>query len=101
MKEKRDEIRPETESALRKFLKSEISTIVFFIGFVSSIIWFCAGIQKNIALMQKDIDLIQTNHLVHVQADIKEIKDGDIVRDTKIDTLGNNIIKIMTKLGIE
>lgn len=64
-----------TEGKLRKFLKDEVSSIIFFIGFVASIIWFSAGIRQDIALIQKDLSIIRTNELVHIQNGIDENKE--------------------------
>ena len=35
-----------------------------------------AAINTDVSLIKKDIEIINTNHLTHIQADIKEIKAG-------------------------
>jgi hypothetical protein len=36
-----------------------------------------AAINTDVSLIKKDIEVINTNHLVHLQADINEIKEVD------------------------
>ena len=91
----------DTESKLRKFLKDEISTVLLFIGFISTIILFTAGIQQDIALIQKDINIINTNHLTHIQAAVEENAEKNKEQDDCLKEISDNLIKIMVHMGIE
>ena len=91
----------DTESKFRKFLKDEVSTVIFFIGFISTIIWFTAGVKQDIALIQKDINIINTNHLTHIQASIEENTEKNKEQDDCLKEINDNLIKIMVHMGID
>lgn len=92
------------ESQIRRVLFSEASIVAIIVGTVFTIFnFFFSPVSSNstqIKLMQKDINLIQTNHLVHIQDDIEEIKEhekGEAEKwdrlETRLDTLKELIIE--------
>lgn len=60
---------------LRNILSSEVKFIIGIVVFVLGGVAPYYSIKQDIALIQKDIEIINSNHLSHVQDLTQEIKD--------------------------
>lgn len=73
------ELRASEERTIKKVLKENASNLIWITGIVFSFIMFVVIPQQeaktSIALIQKDISTINTNHLTHLQNFADEIKD--------------------------
>jgi hypothetical protein len=76
---------PETdnrENLFRKYLYNEITAVVALIGITFGVInWVnnpTIEIEKNVALIQRDIENINANHLMHIQDIVSDMKDLQI-----------------------
>lgn len=87
-----------TAEKFRKVLFNEVTFIASIIAIVIGVVLFIMGpdaeLQQDVALIKQSINTIETNHLIDLEADIKENKDAIDVLDDKID-------KIMIHLGVE
>ena len=71
----------ETESLITKVLKSQVGSLVSVISFLVLIFVPYFGIKQDIALIQKDISIINSNHEAHIQdilAQLQELKKDEI-----------------------
>ena len=93
------------ESKIRKVLFNEIT---FFIAVCSVVIGVALFITKpddqmrqDIALIQKDIQIINSNHLATAQKGIDELKGENKILRNRCEEMDKKLIKIMVKLGID
>lgn len=99
------ELNGNEESKIRKVIKENALTLIFLTGTVFSFIMFVVIPQQetktSIALIQKDIATINTNHLTHLQTyaeEIKELKEHEAENEKTQTLLMEKIIKIDTTL---
>lgn len=96
------------EGKIRKVLFNEVTFFIAICSVVLGVALFITRpdtqMQQDIALIQKDIYLINTNHLTTVENNAQRLKeiqaDVDKLED-KTAELDRKLIKIMVKLGIE
>jgi hypothetical protein len=93
------------ESKIRKVIKENALTLIFLTGTVFSFIMFVVIPQQetktSIALIQKDIAVINTNHLTHLQTyaeEIKTLKEQEAEDEKEQTELMKQIIKIQTEV---
>jgi len=86
----------------RKMLFNEVSLIVAICGVVIGILLFftkpSTENQQSIALIEQRLDVIENNHLTHLQNGLSEIKDDCNEMDDKINELDKKIERILTIL---
>ena len=74
---------PTTESTIKKVLTTEVKFVIGLIVFVLGGVAPYYQMKQDIALIQKDISIINTNHEAHIQdilKNIEEIKKQEIQR---------------------
>jgi len=93
------------ESKIRKVIKENALTLIFLTGTVFSFIMFVVIPQQetktSIALIQKDIAVINSNHLTHLQTyaeEIKALKEQEAEDEKEQTELMKQIIKIQTEV---
>jgi hypothetical protein len=90
------------ESFIRKCLKSEISTLIsIVVATVAFVGWFYANSSNSheeIAMIKKDIEIINTNHLTHIQNDIAELKEDGKKNATDHSEIDKKLERILTIL---
>ena len=60
-----------TDSAVRRILKNDITILIsIIVGVYAFVTLIILPLKSN----EKEIDIIKTNHLVHIEASINEIK---------------------------
>jgi hypothetical protein len=64
-----------TSNLVRAVLSSEVKFVLGIIGFVIGVVAPYYQMKQDVALIQKDIAIINTNHMAHVQDLSQEIKD--------------------------
>ena len=73
------ELRASEERTIKKVLKENATALVWVTGVIFGFIMFVVIPQQetktSIALIQKDISTINTNHLTHLQSYAEDIKD--------------------------
>ena len=88
---------------MRKILFHEVSVIIYIIGIVFSFIMFVIRpnyeIKEQISLIKQSVHVIETNHLTHIQKSLEEQSDINKKQDEKINSINNNITKILTILN--
>lgn len=86
------------ESKIRKVLFNEVSFFISIIAVVIGCVLFISGpdaeMKMDIALMQQSIEVIESNHLKTIQADINKLK----VIETDIKEVKDEIAEINIKL---
>jgi hypothetical protein len=78
---------------IRQVLTTEVKYIVAIAVFVFGVAKPYYGMKEDIALIQKDISVINANHEVHIQdifQEIKEIKAQELDLQRQIILLNNN-----------
>ena len=92
------------ESKVRKLLYNEISFFIAIIGVAVGIVLFITGpdaqTKTDIEVMKTQIETIKTNDLEHIQSSLYRIEADQDKNEIKISDMNENIIKIMTSLGI-
>lgn len=82
------------ESKLGKFIRSEIGFIITLVVFIFGVVVPYFQIRQDIALIQKDISIINSNHEQHIQDILQEIsamkKEQQVQRETLILLLSRN-----------
>lgn len=63
------------DNDIRSKLTSEVKFIISIVAFVLGGVAPYYSIKQDIALIQKDIEVINSNHMAHVQDLTQEIKD--------------------------
>ena len=56
------------------WLTEEIKFLIMLGTFMASIVFAYSKLHEQQALLTQRVDIIETNHLVHIQTDIKEMK---------------------------
>lgn len=64
-------------SRIRKVLTSDLGLIMQVAIPIVTVVFFSAGISKDIEYIKQEIVTINTNHLTHMQTAIEEIKDNE------------------------
>lgn len=68
-----------TASLVRAVLSTEVKFIIAVIGFVVGVISPYYQMRQDVALIQKDISIINSNHLMHTQDLTQEVKDITVI----------------------
>lgn len=86
------------ENAVKKYTISEFRILVFLIGAIAAVLapYFLTINRLNI--LEKDVNTIQTNELVHIAADIKDLKDEMKVNSTEHSEIDKKLERILTIL---
>ena len=92
------EIQNNNENKIRKVLKDELFTFVMFMGIISSIIWFGAGMKQDVALIRKDVETIKYNDLAHIQTLIDENKKQGLENTKVIQEINLKLERILVIL---
>lgn len=91
------------ESKIRKILRHEFTTVILMVSIVVTVIFFIIGpdnkLQQDVALINKDIEYIKNNHLMHIQYDITDIKDDIYIYDQKLNSINIKLERVLTLLG--
>lgn len=64
-----------TANLIRAVLSTEAKFVIGIVGFVMGVVAPYYGMKQDVALIQKDISTINSNHLLHVQDLSQEVKD--------------------------
>ncbi|NCN39989.1 hypothetical protein GW916_01940 [bacterium] len=88
-----------TTNLVRAVLSTEVKFMIAVIGFVIGVISPYYQMRQDVALIQKDISIINSNHLMHTQDLTQEVKDIAVILQqqqqqiTILQTQQNSIIK--------
>ena len=88
-----------TASLVRAVFSTEVKFVIAVIGFVVGVISPYYQMRQDVALIQKDISVINSNHLMHTQDLTQEVKDIVVILQqqqqqiTILQTQQNSIIK--------
>ena len=89
-------------SKIRKALFNEVSLIASICALVIGITLFITkpdtAMRQDIALIKQSIVNIETNHLTHIQASLKEECERNNEQDKDLGVIKNEITKILTIL---
>lgn len=88
----------ENNSKIRAIYENDVVFVIRILTFVFGVIAAFFWIKYDIGIMQKDIDIIRTNELVHIQASINENKEDIKENKDTIQKINLNIEKILTIL---
>lgn len=88
----------QNESKFRKYLISEISFAIIIIGAVLFVVRADAKMDKDIALMDQKIKIIESNHMVHIEKSMAEMSEALSKQQEKINSININIAEILGKL---
>jgi len=87
---------------IRAVLKNEVSMAITIISLTIGVIMFIIvptfEIKKELALMSQRLEIIETNHLVHIQAGIDNEVQRSIKKDEELEESINDINKKMTEI---
>lgn len=92
------------ESRILKVLRSEAGVIVGIIIFLFGIITPYFSIKQDIALIQKDISVINGNHEVHIQDILNEVealKKENAELDKRLDAQYKLLLIVLQKEGYD
>jgi len=64
----------DTDTKIDRWFTGKIGFFIQVVTLVTALTIAFMAIRTDIALIYKDIDVINSNHLTHIQADINEIK---------------------------
>ena len=65
----------DTDTKIDKWFTGKMGFFIQIVTLIVSITIAIMAVKTDIALIYKDIDTINTNHLTHIQNDIAELKD--------------------------
>jgi hypothetical protein len=88
---------PNLNDKVKTILTTEVKFVIAVIGFVVGVVSPYYSMKQDVALIQKDISIINTNHEAHIQdilTEMKELKQTDIAQNDKIIQLQENIIRL-------
>jgi hypothetical protein len=74
----------DTDTKIDKWFTGKMGFFIQIATLVVSITIAIMALKTDIALIYKDIDIINTNHLTHIQAEIKEIKESQKQTEDKL-----------------
>ena len=74
----------DTESKIDKWFTGKMGFFIQVVTLVTALTIAFMAIKTDIALIYKDIDVINSNHLTHIQAEIKEIKESQKQTEDKL-----------------
>ena len=90
---------------IRKVIFNEVTFLMAVIGVVISVVLFItrsdAQLKQDVELIKKDIQVMRDNEIKHLQMALDEYRDGQLVNANAIKDVNYNLIRIMTKMGIE
>lgn len=72
-----------TTSLIRSILTTEVKFIIGVIGFVMGVVTPYYSLKQDVALIQKDISTINSNHLSHTQDLAQDVKDVVVLVQTQ------------------
>jgi len=94
------------ETPFKKYLYNEITAVVALISVVVGVMNWVNNpdnkMSSSLQLIQKDISIINSNHLTHLQTyaeEIKELKERDIKFDERLDRIDTNVATILALLS--
>lgn len=88
----------EGKSKIREVLRNEITVFMMFASILISVVFFFTQIQQNVALLQKDVRIIEENHIKHIEEDIDEICKENEKQNKKINSTYEDINNINVNL---
>lgn len=71
-----------------------LATLIGIIVFVASLFGTYYDLKQDIALIKQDVSTLKTNHLVHLQSALDEMKERNDLQDTRTIQLGNDIARL-------
>lgn len=92
------------ESRILKVLRSEVGVIIGVLIFLFGVITPYFNIKQDIALIQKDVSIINGNHEVHIQdilADIEALKKENAEIDKRLDAQYKLLLIVLQKEGYD
>jgi len=75
MKQMSNKKENQTSNLIRAVLSTEVKFIIAIIGFVIGVVSPYYQMRQDVALIQKDISIINSNHLSHTQDLTQDVKD--------------------------
>ena len=93
----------DNNNRIRKIIFNEISLFIGMAGVIIASILFITGpdadLRQDIELIKKDINIINTNDLVHIQETLNEISVDLKGNSTNINEINIKLERILTILG--
>ena len=90
---------------IRKVIFNEVTFLMAVIGVVISVVLFItrsdAQLKQDVELIKKDIQILRENEMKHLQVALDEYRVGQSENAKAIQSMNYNLIRIMTKMGIE
>jgi hypothetical protein len=86
------------ESKILKAIRTEAGVVVSIVTIAIGIIFPYFGIKTDIALIQKDISIINTNHEAHIQDILTRMEKNDLeetAQNDRLEQMNNALIKLM------
>ena len=74
----------DTDTKIDKWFTGKMGFFIQVVTLVTALTIAFMAIKTDIALIYKDIDVINSNHLTHIQAEIKEIKESQKQTEDKL-----------------
>jgi hypothetical protein len=75
-----------------------ISCLIGIIIFIASVFGTYYDLKQSIALIQQDVNTIKSNHLVHVQDALNDMKARNDIQDTRTINLGIEVSRLSALL---
>lgn len=83
----------------RKWLSEEIKFFIQIGTVLATVVLGYAALNTKISLTEQRLDIIEGNHLVHIQNYVQSLADSQKAEDAKIDEMDKKIERILTILG--
>jgi len=87
---------------IRKVLFNEISLMTGIVAIAVVVVLFIVGpdaqLKEDISLIHQDLNYIKTNHLKHIEDDIKEINIKNEKQDDILIKINESLVRIETLL---
>lgn len=87
------------EQVTKKWLSEEIKFFIQIGTVLATVILGWAALHTEIALTKQRLDIIEGNHLVHIQTSMQSLVDSQKIEDDKIVEMDKKIERILTILG--
>jgi hypothetical protein len=75
-----------------------IATLIGIIIFVASVFGTYYDLKQDIALIKQDVSTLKTNHIVHLQSALDEMKKRNDIQDARTIKLGEEIARLSALL---
>jgi|SaaInlV_200m_DNA_2_1039689.scaffolds.fasta_scaffold229657_1 hypothetical protein len=82
------------ESAIRKVLFHEATIIFTVVTVVLSVVIFVYDIKLELQSIRGDVNVIETNHLKHIQGSLDRLEENQVKQQEDVKQLHNSVIRL-------